>query len=813
MAYIHEKKRDITPVKLAVAVAAITTGVAGLPNTYAAQLEEVMVTAQKRVESLQDVPISVAAVSGEQIEDQGLVSLEAISASIPTLHIGEAQIGEQLFIRGIGSGVNAGFEQSVGTFVDGIYYGRGRSSRNALFDVERVEVLKGPQGTLFGKNTIAGALNITTAKPTDDFEGSITGLYEFEQEETILSGVVSGPLTDSVSGRIAAQWSSMDAGWIDNELRNEDEPTPENIVVRSSLSWDASDRLTVDANYTYSDFSQDGRNSELSDANGRYPGAPFLPGMAELVAPFGEFGKLDEKRNVGGTPGSLFDRDKMENDANAFVLTLNYDWGDYVLTSISGYTDYDLTDETDNDVTPLDILAMETEENYEQYSQEFRLTSPGGETIDYIVGAYYQYDELDTEQFINVNLLETSFGSPAPGVVPPGFFGPPLFSARYAHMEQDTTSWSVFSQITWNITDTVRTTLGLRYADDEKDVKQELRLTEFNDKNSPLATLFPPASGAVPGSVQVDIWGGPPLLTSEHVIDTDLQKDNFTGSLNVQWDVGDDAMVYASVSTGYKGGGFDAYFGGAAGDWNSSPEDFEFDQEEVTAFEVGAKMSLLDGAAELNMAAFYNEFDDVQVSTFNGGLSLKVGNAAETTVQGFEMDGRWALTDNLTLSGAMAYVDASYDDFPNAQCYFGQDAVNPDCVHPDGPTGPLVPVGQDMSGKDLQFSPDWSGHLALEHFMPLGSLELRTLLSADYSDDYFIAADLDPRSQQDSFTKVDLRVGLGDSDGTWEVAFIGRNLTDEKTSSWANDTALAAGGFYHHIDRLRSYSLQARYNF
>ncbi len=806
MTYTYEKKRDITSAKLALAVAAITAGMAGVPNAYAAQLEEVLVTAQKRVESLQDVPISVAAVSGEQIEDQGLVSLEAVSASIPTLHIGEAQIGEQLFIRGIGSGVNAGFEQSVGTFVDGIYYGRGRSSRNALFDVERIEVLKGPQGTLFGKNTIAGALNITTAKPTAEFEGSVTGMYEFEQEETILSGVVSGPLTDTLSGRIAAQWSNMDAGWIDNELRNEDEPTPENIVVRSSLSWDASDRLTVDANYTYSDFTQDGRNSELSDANGRYPGAPFLPGMAELVAPYGEFGKLDEKRNVGGTPGSLYDRDKMENDANAFVLTLNYDWGDYIVTSISGYTDYNLTDETDNDVTPLDILAMETEENYEQYSQEFRLTSPGGETIDYIVGVYYQYDELDTEQFINVNLLETSFGSPVPGVVPPGFFGPPLFSARYAHMEQDTTSWSVFSQMTWNITDTVRTTLGLRYADDEKKVDQELRLTQFNDKNTPLATLFPPASGVAPGFVQVGIWNDN-LGTFEHTINDKKSKDNVTGSLNIQWDYSDDGMVYASVSTGYKSGGFDAYFGRAAGDFTSSPDGFDFEQEEVTAFEVGAKMSLLDGAAELNMAAFYNEFDDVQVSTFDGGLSLKVGNAAQTTVQGFEMDGRWAMTDNFTVSGAVAYVDASYDKFPNAQCYFGQD---PSQCTPNPNTG--LP-GQDLSDKDLQFSPDWSAHLALEHFMPLGSLELRTLLSADYSDDYFIAADLDPRSQQGSFTKVDLRVGLGDSDGTWEVAFIGRNLTDEKTSSWANDTALAAGGFYQHIDRLRSYALQARYNF
>ena len=280
----------------------------------------------------------------------------------------------------------------------------------------------------------------------------------------------------------------------------------------------------------------------------------------------------------------------------------------------------------------------------------------------------------------------------------------------------------MFTQLTWNINDTWRTTLGLRYANDKKEVTQELRLTEFNDESSPLATVFPPASGVAPGFVQVGIWGGPPLLTFEHVIDNEIDEGNFTPSLNLQWDVSETAMVYASVSTGYKGGGFDAYYGAAAGIWTSSPEDFEFDEETVLAYELGSKMSLLEGAAELNMALFYNKFDDVQVSTFNGGLSLKVGNAAKTIAKGIELDGRWALTDSFSLSGAVAYVDAYYDEFDGAQCYSGQEAVNPDCVDPDGPTGPVVPVGQDMSGNTLQFSPEWSGHLTLEHILPLDSL-------------------------------------------------------------------------------------------
>ncbi|MFB3078362.1 MAG: TonB-dependent receptor domain-containing protein, partial [Lysobacterales bacterium] len=357
-------------------------------------------------------------------------------------------------------------------------------------------------GTLFGKNTIAGALNITTAGPTQEFEGSLSALYEFEQEETIVSGVVSGPLSDTFSARLAVQWSQMDAGWIENEFRGgEDEPASESSFARLSATWDATENLSFTAKYTYNDLEQSGRNSELSDANGKYPGAPFVGNMAALVAPYGEFGVLDNKRNVGGTPGTLFDRDESDTDMNTFVLTANYNWGDHLLTSITGYTDYDMIDAQDNDVTPLDILAMQTEEEYEQFSQELRLTSPGGETIDYIVGAYYQYDELDTHQMINVDLLDVIFGSPVPDVVPPGFFGPPIFSARYAHMEQETPSWAAFTQLTWNISDSFRATLGLRYANDEKDVFQELRLTEFDNRNSPLASLFPPASGVAPGFV------------------------------------------------------------------------------------------------------------------------------------------------------------------------------------------------------------------------------------------------------------------------------------------------------------------------
>jgi len=788
------KRTSITT--CATALAAVAPFIAHSPKAIATEdnsfvLEEIIITAQKRDQSMQDVPISVAAMPGDTIQNKGLTKLEDISGSIPSLHVGEAQVTSQIFIRGIGSGVNAGFEQSVGTYVDGIYYGRGRQSRGTLFDIQRVEVLKGPQGTLFGKNTIAGAMNIITADPTDELEGFVSALYEFEHDETIMEGVFSGPLNDSLSARLSLRWSEMNEGWIRNSWRHDGEPQSETQMARLGLRWTPTEDLEALTKITINNFEQEGRNSELTDVNGFYPGGDS---MAALLAPFGEIGKKDGKRLVGGTEGTLFDRDESDNDIASYLITVNYNLGEHTLTSVTGYTEYDFTDAQDNDVTPFDILAMESEEDYEQFSQEIRITSPLDQTLDYILGAYYQRDNLDTTQFINTNLLDLQPG-------------PPIFSSRLANMSQDTESWAVFAQLTWNISETVRTTLGLRYAEDEKEVEQEMRLTEFANPNSPLATLSPPASGVASGAVQVSLWESD-LGSFEHVINADRKEEHFTPAISVQWDITPEVMLYTSVSTGYKGGGFDAYFGRSSGIFSSAPDGFEFEDEEVIAYEFGAKATLLNGAAELNVALFYNEFDDVQVSTFDGGLSLRVGNAAETVVEGLELDGRWRLTESLTTSFSLAYIDAYYDTFKTAQCYVNQSPNQ--CFDRDGNGLPE----QDLSGKSLQFSPDWSAHINFEYVLSLAdSLELITSLDVSHSDEYAIAADLDPRFVQEAFTKVDLRVALTESNGSWELAFIGKNLTDEDSSTWANDTPLANGSGYRHIDRLRSYAVQGTYRF
>tara|TARA_B100000446_G_scaffold67127_3_gene63720 strand:+ start:17298 stop:18209 length:912 start_codon:yes stop_codon:yes gene_type:complete len=231
-----------------------------LAETFA--LEEIVVTAQKREESLMDVPISVSAVGGEKMAEAGITELEGMTAYVPNLTMNQTGIGTIIAIRGISSGINQGFEQSVGQYVDGVYYGRAQLARAPFMDLDRVEVLRGPQSILFGKNSIAGAISMHTAKPTDEFEGSITGLYEPDHGEQDVRLVLSGPLTDNLSGRLAILDRTID-GYYDNDTLDRDESDEDVSVIRGSLRWDANDDLTVNLKVEDGSFDTKGRFLEV----------------------------------------------------------------------------------------------------------------------------------------------------------------------------------------------------------------------------------------------------------------------------------------------------------------------------------------------------------------------------------------------------------------------------------------------------------------------------------------------------------------------------------------------------------------------
>ncbi len=734
-------------------------------NSFSQALEEVVVTATKRVEGLQDVPIAISVMSGDAIEERGLTSLEDLTVYMPNIHVAEGGAGTQLFIRGIGSGINYGFEQSVGTFIDGVYYGRGRSARGRFLDIERVEVLKGPQSTLFGKNTIAGAINITTARPTDEFESYVDLSYRTELDGVGITGMVSGPITDDLRGRLVVK-KYDDDGYVENKARGgEDGPQQDNLAVRGVLDWDATANLNFLLKAEYNSNDVLGRQQMLSLAS---------PTATALYRGFGDpnftAGFDYEQYDLNFDESGLFD------DTESSVVQLTAEWaiGEHTLRSITAYTEYEFTNELDTDYSPLRFINRGRTEEHEQFSQEFLWTSPAGGFLEYLAGAYYQTEELSNDRhtfvvFSNVPPIESQiFANPALAAL--NLPSTAIDGDGKNQFEQDTDSWSVFTELTWNLTDTLRLTTGIRYSEDDKDAKKIGTLDNL--------------SGILADPFFAILWGPAALnLAAVHEYEKSRSEDHTTGNVNLQWDATDEIMLYANWSNGYKAGGFD--------EDNSLGREFveslgrdvsTYEDEEVDSWEVGAKVVLMEGRGRLNMAYFQSDYDDVQVSTFDGNAAFVVGNAAETEVEGFEADLEFAVTDELVLNVAAAWLDAQYKSFEDAACNEDQ------FLEQIAATGSRAGCVQDLSGEPLQFAPEYTFNLGARYDTSLtDSLDLGVGVDYLWSDDVVVANDLDEELIQDSYDKWNARISLAASDGSWVVALIGKNLGDEKTFTWGND--------------------------
>ncbi len=778
------RSRQFVPTLLGLSLAATATA--------QPVLEEVLVTATKREAGLQDVPIALSVMSGEKITEQGIGTLQELAIFMPNVHIAEAGGGDQLFIRGVGSGVNYGFEQSVGTFIDGVYFGRGQASRTTFLDVQRVEILKGPQSTLFGKNTIAGAINITTAGPTDDFEAIVEGAYEPEFDHWSTTLTLSGPLTDTLLARAVVKREETD-GFMDNQFLDQDEVQEEDTVGRVVLDWLATDDLTLRLKYETGESDRVGRQEMISIATDasiqRYRAADpdFTPGFGY------------DKSSANPTERS----ESPYHDSEWDIATLTVEWalGEHTLKSVTGYVDYQFDNYLDVDTSPLAFLARGRDEQHEQFSQEFLWTSPTGGALEYLAGLYYQDEDLEHDRVTDAVLSAAGIGT--------GNFD----GSGTGGFQQDSETWSAFTQVTWHVSDRFRLIGGLRYSDDEKEFEKFLVATDLftETPNNTLAGIYDAAFNfstdhTFDSSGATVCQGIAYVCTFDPDFDNKREEDHWTGDITLQWDAADDIMTYFKIANGYKAGGFDE------DNTRGRTDVAEYEDEEVEGVEVGAKMGLWDGRARLNVAVFYNEFDDTQVSTFDGNAGFIVGNAAEVETSGIEVDGQVAITESLTFTGAVAYLDAEYKSFEDAACTEGQIL---DWIAAGGTRSSCT---QDLSGKPLQFSPDWSAHLALDYYLDLtDSIGMKLGTDAMYSDDYIVPNDQDPVLNQDAFWKINARIQLDSTDGTWSVAVLGRNLTDEETTSWGNDVPLAGQGFsetyFQHINAPRSYELQARYHF
>jgi len=801
--------------KSALLVSTAIAAAAVVPRAALAQvieMEEIIVTAQSRAQSVQDTPISLTAVGGDMLQDIVIQKAEDLQKLVPNFTMTETGISTNIFIRGLGSGINQAFEQSVGYYVDGIAYTRAQQTRMPFMDLERVEVLRGPQTILFGKNSIAGALNIVTAQPTTSFEGYLTGTYEFENQEYIAEGAVSGPITDTVRARVAARWRDSD-GYVRNLTLSRAEPKRDDLTLRGIIEADVSDTVVANFKAEYSDFDVMGRSIEI--LNERPAAAGPFAGRTYAQILVGGFGAdrsvlnnvMDGNRSSNG--------DFSNNRQETYVGNIKVDIGGYELRSITGYAGLKYDELCDCDYTGANVFLAGLREDYDQFSQEFRLTSPVNESYDFVAGAYYQTSKHDYSDNILVqstSVLVPLINSQSPGA---GSAMAGTQAARNASVDSDL--WSAFAQVNVRpFGDQLEFQLGARVSTETKEGNRTL--TILRENGDPL-----PAQQAAAAAVYAQVF----RVSSTNLsslgptgafligqlgslpVSGERKETRFSPDLKIIYTASEDVMLYGSYARGAKSGGFDF----RANNRNFYPtmqDSFEFEDESANSFEVGTKATL--GAAQVSVAAFYTEFKDLQISIFDGILGFNVGNAASARSQGIEADGRVRLSEYISLTGSVALTDFKFKDFRNGQCYFGQ-TPNVD-LNGDG-RAELC----DYTGQTNQLVSDVQGTVGLAANYPVFSgYRLDGAFDVFFTSKYHASNTFDPDLIQKGYATLGVRLGIGPDTGLWQVAFIGRNLTNERYIQFGGDTPLSGSTFgvnsdYAFADRGRTLAIQARVNF
>ncbi len=841
-----------TPIKpLALAAAASLSAAQVLAQPA---LEEVVVTARKKAESLMDTPLSVVAVSGASMDESGITNLNQLSASVPGLTLGDTAQTTSIYIRGIGSGINKGFEQSAGMYVDGIYQTRSRQFSMSMVDVAQLEILRGPQSILFGKNTIAGAIKLESANPQpgDPLNGYLAADVEPELGLYRATAVISGGMTDNLAGRLALRYQEAE-GAIDNHIREEDGKAIEDVIARGTLVWEASERFIATGKLSYIDSRGDGSNTVNAIVDPSLLATLGQPGnslgVTDVMGAIAAFQVPAYQASRGGRshdswlgneqffPGGT-DEDELQSLQAS--LRLEVDLDRYTLTSLTGYTDFDEERQQDVDFHGGNVVGEFASEELQMFSQELRLASNFDGPLNFTAGLYYEAQDgfIGRNQTVADGTLGGLLGGlPANSLNPalpaglllgdlgidsvwngtvltslnPAFvplIGSELdYAARLPNNDLETGTIAGFVEVTWDITDDLTLELGGRYSRDTREVAKSVALgvgipgavVPYINTDGSLtnAGTADPLNAALLRAVF-----GPVLNTYPHDVDLDRSETHFDPSARLVWNYSDAGMAYLSYSTGYKSGGFNS----TADTFNpdGTPGDgTEFEDETATAWELGLKTDFWEQRGRLGVALFHTSIDDLQVTSFRG-TNFLVGNAASMTSRGMEFDTQLALTDALEVGASIAYLDSEFDDYADAPCTIYQIAA----------TAAGDNCRQDLAGRPGPFAPEWSGNFYAAFEASIGNgLVLRLRGDASYKDDYHTDSDLDPHSLQEAFWKLNARVGLSNADNTWEVALYGRNLTNEATMSYTVDAPLSAGIYANGREEPRIVGLQASYKF
>ena len=708
----------------------------------ATALDEIVVTAQKRSENLQDVPVAVTALTADQLKDQRVNDVLALSGLSPGLQIktDDNAANPRIFIRGIGvNDFNPSTASAVGVYVDGVYVASPLAQMAGFYDLQQVEVLRGPQGTLYGRNTTGGAINVTTKKPTSTPQGDLAVDYGRFDTLNVQAGF-GGPLAgDALAFRIAGLYDKSD-GYTLNRLTGNKGNDAERKAVRAALRYTPDSKLTVDLSASYSKATG---GSILTYNRSLVAQTAEAASTATPDPTFGyifckpEYYTSGQCTNVAGyanTSSNKYEGDYRFEGKDIVKLfgatsAISYDFGGVTLYSITGYQKAKRDDYEETDANPISIFDARYIAEQDTTSQEFRLQSNGETPLRWVFGVYGARDNLDNNSHYNVlEVLRVPDPVNNPTGMDPansvGVFGWPL--------HQKTTSYAAFGQADYDLTPKLTLTGGLRWSQDKKTFHY------VSDVDYGLLTLFE--------------------------YDNEKTFSSISGRVGLRYAISDGANVYATYNRGTKSGGF---FSGQTTD----PDDLgPYRDETVNAYEMGAKSEFLDRRLRVNVSAFYYDYKDLQVYTViqRNGLPVQLfTNASKARVYGGEAEVEARPMTGLSLTLGASLLSAEYKDFQS--------------------------LGDDYSGNTLPSAPKTSLNGAARYEHPLGAGDLITQLDFTYRSKVYYDTANTERLSDKARAFVNGQVGWAFGDGRYELGVWGKNLAD--TTNISDITPLAAFGF------------------
>ena len=719
---------------------------------------DIVVTAQKRSERLQDVPVAVSVISGDTLAQKGAVNLEGAQYLVPTLNFRKSgtSINQSLFLRGVGTSTfSIAGEPSISTVVDGVVYSRAGEAFSDLIDIDRIEVLRGPQGTLFGKNTSAGVINIVTKRPGNEFGGFIEGGYYTNGNEYRVRGAVDVPLADHIAARVTGFYGNYD-GNIRNIAQGNDRVNGyEHYGARAMIVADPTPDLTLTLIGDYRE-SHDDCCAEIIGTTPANATATVLPDIR------GDKSRTANQNLVTST------------DEKSWGVSLQGDWtlGTQTVTYIGSYREYDNTETRDGDWLPQAYVGFNELHDFgpqtsDTLTQELRLTSPADQFFSYVLGAYYS--RAFTQRSFTRNDIVCTL-TPAPTVLTPCTTpgttvtrptGTAVFGSTFKN-------FALFGQGTLNFTDRFRGIVGLRYTTDQLNV--------FLTRVTPLA--------------------GPGVQPSFGPFNGKTTNDNWSGKGGVQFDIVRQSTLYATYARGYKGPAFNIFYNLTATGTNI------IDPETADSYEVGLKNTFLDGKLVLNLAGYYAKYHNFQANNPDivaGVLVTRFTNAGEISTRGGELDLLYQPVRDLSFSGGLAYTDAHIDQFK---------------VPTNGVVTGVVP-----SGTTLGYAPKWKGSLSADYRVRTGGpIDFTLGAQGSYQSKQISQLDASAAIRDATTIKayglVDLSAGVIESEDRFRVLFQVKNLFDESFASAI--TSGGPGGSYRYLiprEADRYYGVTGRVNF